>query len=232
MTQEEKARAYDEALERARQIKNGENGWGYSDLVEITPALEEVFPQLREGEDEKIMKAVVKSAEEWYKDNYGYDNPQGKAVVIDAYVAGAIDWLKKQKEQKPISFNEPYNPDEYEVVMEGNATSLKRKEQKSAEWSEEDEKMVEKIDCYLSSAIGVSEEEKQNIQKWLKSFRLQPKQEWSEEDDATIKSAVHWLEKYLSTIRAKDVSSATQDGILTVKVTITNLKSLHPNIKK
>ena len=54
------------------------------------------------------------------------------------------------------------------------------------------------------------------------------KQDWSEEDDATIKSAVHWLEKYLSTIGAKDVSSATQDGILTVKVTITNLKSLRP----
>ena len=35
-----------------------------------------------------------------------------------------------QKEQKPDTFNEPYNPDEYDVVMEGNAISLKRKEQK------------------------------------------------------------------------------------------------------
>ena len=42
-----------------------------------------------------------------------------------------LAYLERQKEQKPISFNEPYNPDEYEVVMEGNATSLKLKEQKS-----------------------------------------------------------------------------------------------------
>ena len=63
------------------------------------------------------------------------------------------------------------------------------------------------------------------LKSWLEKQKEQ-KSIWSEEDDATIKSAVHWLEKYLSTIRAKDVSSATQDGILTVKTTITNLKSL------
>lgn len=38
-----------------------------------------------------------------------------------------------QKEQKPALFNEPYNPDDYEVVTGGNTTSLKRKEQKPAE---------------------------------------------------------------------------------------------------
>ena len=42
--------------------------------------------------------------------------------------------------------------------------------QPKQEWSEEDEEMAMKIDRYLSSAIGVSEEERQNIQKWLKSY--------------------------------------------------------------
>lgn len=37
------------------------------------------------------------------------------------------------KEQKPVTLNEPYNPNEYEVVIEGNATGLKRKEQKPIE---------------------------------------------------------------------------------------------------
>ena len=37
------------------------------------------------------------------------------------------------KEQKPISFNQPYNPDDYEVVMEGDATCVRRKEQKPVE---------------------------------------------------------------------------------------------------
>ena len=59
--------------------------------------------------------------------------------------------------QKLETFHSPYNPDEYEVVMEGNATILRRKEQKPeypftpdecikpAEWSEEDEKIISSI---------------------------------------------------------------------------------------
>ena len=50
MTQEEKAKAYDEAIERAREaIKNN------PDFVRVTPQLmEEIFPELKESEEEMV----------------------------------------------------------------------------------------------------------------------------------------------------------------------------------
>lgn len=54
MTQEEKARAYDEALERARKLYNSEET---SADVEI--ACETIFPELAESEDEQIRKAII-----------------------------------------------------------------------------------------------------------------------------------------------------------------------------
>ena len=46
---------YNDALERAKRIKNGQAGWGYCDLTEIIPALEEVFPEL----NEKLKQAIT-----------------------------------------------------------------------------------------------------------------------------------------------------------------------------
>lgn len=91
-----------------------------------------------------------------------------------------------QKEQKPISFNVPHNPDDYEVVMQGNATGLKLKEQKpwkvganayftpeqkAAEWSEEDEKnwksYIERLESEYHKAPNVVLWDDIN---WLKSL--------------------------------------------------------------
>ena len=55
MTQEEKARAYDEALEIARRINSGDGVPAPSDwtLCEI------IFPVLKESDDEKIRKTLL-----------------------------------------------------------------------------------------------------------------------------------------------------------------------------
>lgn len=53
MTIEEKARAYDEAIERARKLYNSEET---SADVEI--ACETIFPELAESEDELIRKTM------------------------------------------------------------------------------------------------------------------------------------------------------------------------------
>lgn len=116
-TIEEKAKAYDEALEDMRVIYPNLKG-------DAKLAVEHAFPQLRESEDERIRKILIDAFEK--KNNSFIDE------LVDCRLTKAdiLAWFEKQKEQKPTSFNEPYNPDEYEVVMEGNATSLKRKEQK------------------------------------------------------------------------------------------------------
>lgn len=55
---EEEVKRYNDALERAKRIKRGEDNWRYSDLDEIIPALEEVFPELKGNEEERRRKQL------------------------------------------------------------------------------------------------------------------------------------------------------------------------------
>ena len=87
MTQEEKAKAYDEALERAKGIHSFS-----SDIAEIK-RMEQIFPELADSEDEKIRKELLdfcKNRAENYPNDPKYKN-------ISAWIA----WLEKQGEQKP-----------------------------------------------------------------------------------------------------------------------------------
>ena len=64
----------------------------------IESNLKAIFPELRESEDERIRKEIEKSAKSWYNENYGRGaNPQGPAIVIGAYIDGALAWLEKHK---------------------------------------------------------------------------------------------------------------------------------------
>lgn len=94
--------------------------------------------------------------------------------ILD-YVWKYDEHLERQKEQKPISFNEPYNPDDYEVVIKGNATGLKKKEQKP-EWSEEDNKNLgEILGVVYEASCGIYRPFERDTYKrwesWLKSLR-------------------------------------------------------------
>lgn len=77
----------------------------------------------------------------------------------------------------------------------------KRVEQKSAEWSEEDEEIHRKCICAMrASACGFPEEEKfvEQVDNWLESLKgrvqLQQKQEWSEGDKAVLDALIRKLE--------------------------------------
>ncbi|MBR5896527.1 MAG: hypothetical protein IKZ39_02810 [Lachnospiraceae bacterium] len=131
MTTEEKARAYDEALERARQIKDGKDEWRYSDLAEITPALTDIFPQLSESEDERIREEIV----DYFKKececllNDFRDKEDEKQL---SFYNKAIAYLEKQKEQEPISDSVKFE----EGFKAGR--EFERRKQKPAEWSEDE----------------------------------------------------------------------------------------------
>lgn len=82
MTQEEKARRYDEALERAREL--------YGKYC-INNALEIIFPELKESEDEEIRQDII-----------NYINVAHQILpqfMKDKWIA----WLEKQK---PIEWSE------------------------------------------------------------------------------------------------------------------------------
>ena len=101
MTTEEKAKAYDEALERARRIKNGEDDWRYSDLIEIGPALTEIFPELRESEDEITRKRLINLIRELASATVPI---MTGGYFIDGQDKRYIAYLEKQKydRMKPI----------------------------------------------------------------------------------------------------------------------------------
>ena len=101
----------------------------YESDKRLRGALETLIPELKESEDERIRKHIVKFIDEQYPTHGNLKEEKDKMLA----------YLEKQKEQKP------------------------------AERSEKDEEMIAKIDCYLDSVIGLSEEEKQDIEKWLKA---------------------------------------------------------------
>ena len=84
---EEKAKAYDITLDKIKMLL----GTGSSCSRE---ELEYVFPELRESEDERIRKALVKLVK---KAGEGYEN-----ISEGISIQKAIDWLEKQGEQKPM----------------------------------------------------------------------------------------------------------------------------------
>ena len=88
-TIEEKARAYDEALSRAKKewSNNLDNAYkNYRERLEI------IFPELAESEDEKIRKALV----ELVKCN----ERSGYTLLNNVSTSSMLVWLEKQAERK------------------------------------------------------------------------------------------------------------------------------------
>ena len=124
MTTEEKAKAYDEVLERAKKWYNNPNSSsiGKSYLLAI-------LPELEESEDERIKELI--------RNLLTIDNPSTKELysIYGKSKADAIAWLEKQGEQNLA-----------------NSAKTCKVEQKPAEWSEEDMKMSEE-DVKMREAI-------------------------------------------------------------------------------
>ena len=83
MTEKEKAKAYDDAIERAKKF--------YGKII-----AEEIFPGLKESEDEKIKKAIIEFFES-EDDNTTYSLVRKKDIIA---------WLERQGEQYPSQTNE------------------------------------------------------------------------------------------------------------------------------
>jgi len=189
-------RDYQKSLEKARELHK-------TSSPEVRSALEIVFTELVEDEDEKIRKKIIALFKGQIPSTSAEDNKK--------FVA----WLEKQHEQKstdkvepkfkvgdiikPKCYNETHSikaigeryyildvdikipfrdEDDWELVEQNPA------------WSEEDEEIHRKCICAMrASACGFPEEEKfvEQVDNWLKSLKdrvqPQPKQEWSEEDD-------------------------------------------------
>lgn len=86
MTTEQKAKRYDEAIDVARKIKNGEP----IDVPDGTPIPVAIFPELKESESERIRKWLI-----GYFRQYKEDGMEKYANGLK--VESVISWLEKQR---------------------------------------------------------------------------------------------------------------------------------------
>lgn len=174
--------------------------WDFLEGKEIE-AIQTLIPELAESEDERIRKELKEAFE-------AYDiESMWNGIPIRSIFA----WLEKQKEQKPAEFTH-HEIDEslcdavtHQMEDDGDIDDFVRrgiddialkyaelgakwqKEQKPAEWSDEDKKMLLSIiNAFRNGTVSTIGQE-----QWLKSlhkrFNLQPKPEWSEEDEDRIR---------------------------------------------
>lgn len=85
LTIEEKAKAYDEALERAKAINDEKD----VDVESGTTICEYIFPELKESEDEKIKKEIISILRNTY-----WTSNRNRFNEL-------VAWFEKQDEQKP-----------------------------------------------------------------------------------------------------------------------------------
>lgn len=143
--------------------------------------------------DEQIIDALI----------HHLNEQDGFLTAINCVSTKAIlSWLKKQKEQKPadlsetIVYKEPYiAPVSTPIVVD----------KQKPEWSESDKQNINLIISYLDSYIEehnntFGADECKSLKYWLKSlperFNLQPKQEWSKEDEEKLKAICTYLRDY------------------------------------
>ena len=89
MNIEQKAKAYDEALERAKEIINSYEKRGLKELLFYAKEdLEGIFPELKESEDERIRKELLEHCKKQAK---LYNQAGTRCSQIQSWIA----WLEK-----------------------------------------------------------------------------------------------------------------------------------------
>ena len=225
---------YNEALERAKQIRNGNPSSGTAIVV-----CEQIFPELRESEDERIRKWLIKTIH-----LIGVD----KDICADQETMDkAIAWLEKQKEQKPTpdwmpkfldelrSKKNYFDWDEHRDI-EGHILAIinyiapnyfKEKEQKPVEWSEEDENALKYIHELISWGYAekfMDAQTAHDMRKWVNEHLGRDtfqngNSRWSEED-------THKTERLLYLIASnKGFNREHRDEAINI------IKSLRPSWK-
>ena len=171
MTQEEKAKAYDEALKKAKsfQEKFGGDYAGY------------IFPELKESEDELIRKRLINLIKELAANK---DAIPTEGYFVDGQDKKYIAYLERQKDK--MTAKEFENSDLFQLKLKtqyanGYQDGLAQKEQKTAEWSEEDEKCLNELIHFFESMLNylATEERHNENRKWLEFLKsLRPQSHW------------------------------------------------------
>jgi hypothetical protein len=190
MNTEQKAKAYDEAIKRAKYYQK-ENG---------SAVISAIFPELKEeSEDDRIRKNIkiaLISVEEELADFYSTHHTSQEEFLA---------WLEKQSEQKPDDWGEE-DKKELEVIIDeltkyvmfnqyGTSLSVYdiswleklpsrfiTQQQQKQEWSEEDKIDTEILNAAILFVVNNTDEfacngvSKEDVINWLKSLKQKIKE--------------------------------------------------------
>lgn len=229
---EEKAKRYDEALKVLHKY-DGVN------IIFSQSLKEKMFPELKESEDEKIKKSLIRLVKAFYDCNF--PTPEGferKDILA---------WIEKQSEQKSawseessafkdkllelfqkfryIKESAPTNGDIIDYV-DAHIQELIDTMQKPTEWDGEEEKMLnEMYEFFDTHKIPSLKHNMDDYAKFIKSLKdkVQPKQEWSEKDERIrqdIENLIHFA--------LEDGSAVSPTANTTKEGAISWIQSLRP----
>ncbi len=185
MTIEEKAKAYDKALEIAKKNYDVAQDLCNGSQIGVEcfkNTLTNIFPELGESKDEKIRKALIALLK------FGLEDGSAVAPGFNETKEQALAWLEKQGEQKPAWSKE----DEKMYIATifaldqfmGNENKLdwlkslkdRVQPQPKQEWGKEDIRNIENIDSVLFYDKDLPEDTCVRLRNWLKS--LIPQKQW------------------------------------------------------
>ena len=138
---------YEAALGRA---KSAYGTGAYDDAT-----LEFLFPQLKESEDERVTRAINNMLPFIPDEAYANNGVTKEAV---------LNWLEKQKD-----IEERWFKDREGCFWDGVAEGRKQKEQKPAEWSEDEERLINTSISFLKDFADKGYENAVECIDWLKS---------------------------------------------------------------
>ena len=159
MTPQEKAAAYDKAIERTRRMIEDYKNRGLENYIACAKEnIDYIFPELKESEGESMKESLIT-----FFRKYPYSIRDAGINPLDA-----IAWLEKQGEQKPVGFN---------IGDESRVVAI----DKPAVWSEEDEKMLVGCVQAMCTPDAYSLNDRINFEYWLKS--LKERYTWKPSDE-------------------------------------------------
>ena len=174
---------YNKALEWARKRHN-------SVYQPVKEELEEIFPELTESEDERIRKELIEHIKDQITSFISAPDCRDKYEEEElAKYNKWIAWLEKQKEQKPAEWSDTNELVFQDICKHLNEEgfggwvvlleALKNGEfnNPNAEWSEEDEEMLQSLILFIDRYNYFAGKDARVVIKWLKSLSPQPKQE-------------------------------------------------------